>query len=87
MDTMRQQIETALQETSLNRKETIPLVWGPHQVEMVTAGKTDRWQSPSAVDTFRRLLTQTVFGQYPAILMPLLMRLHRFTYSRLSRPR
>jgi len=52
---------------------TPPLVWKSHDVTATFEAETRSWTSPSATDTFRRLLADTALGFAPDAAIPLLL--------------
>ncbi len=75
---IHERIEEKVRESIMDRRDIEPMLPGPHTVEMRTREKTERWESPSGLDTLRTVLMKSVFKPYPPVLIPLILAFLRF---------
>ncbi|MCP4687633.1 MAG: M55 family metallopeptidase [Desulfobacterales bacterium] len=79
---IRDRIEREVRESVRDVGGLEPMRLGRHMVEMRTLEKTERWESPSGLDTFRTVLLKSVFKPYPPFLIPLALAFLRFRQRR-----
>lgn len=75
---IHERIEWKVRESLKDISEFEPMLLGAHVVEMKTLEKTERWESPSGLDTLRNVLMKSVFKPFPPMLIPLVLAFLRF---------
>jgi D-amino peptidase len=75
---IRKNIETELHFTIKTHRDIMPLYFGEHFVEVVTDREVIRWREVSAVETLRKLISSTMFREYPEYLLSYLINVFRF---------
>ncbi len=83
---IRGQIESCVRESVTDMRRTSPLILGPHMAEMRTRRQLFTWESASGLETFTRVLANSVFSPYPTCLLPLLLAGYRL-WSRIGNER
>ncbi len=83
LHTIHERIEEKVKESLADISDLEPMHLGPHEVAMRTVDGTERWESPSGLDTLRTVLMKSVFKPYPPVLLPLILGCLRF-HSRLK---
>ncbi len=80
---IREQIRLCTMESVMNMEEAKPLILGSHTIDLETLKKTVNWESESAVETLGRVLSKSIFRNFPAIIIPQLLAIYRF-WSRVT---
>jgi D-amino peptidase len=74
---LHDQIRKTVRQAAVNSEKFRPFLLGPHWVEMKGIDKTEVWESPGAVETFRTILIKSVFRKFPVPFLPLLLSSYR----------
>ncbi|MCP4343928.1 MAG: M55 family metallopeptidase [Desulfobacterales bacterium] len=83
LEHIREQIRLHTMDSVMNIDEAKPLVFGSHTVELETLKKTVTWESESAVETLGRVLSESVFKNFPTVILPQLLAIYRL-WSRIN---